>query len=248
MARTYPRYAAAHNTLGNLYRLGGEFEKALPEFQESYRLRTGPDIVGVMAMYVALDRFDDAKAIAQRELAQRREYPNMHLQLLRLAHMQGDRTAAEEEIHWYAGKPQEYQGLLVQISNAKALGQWRNAEQLSNRALQLVKRLNLAGVAETIQAGDPEVEATVGNCDTARSKARSWVQPDRTSRQMSLSGLALALCGDADRAMKVADETSTRFPVDTLSNAVYVPSIRAAIELSRDQPGNAIELLQSASP
>ena len=74
-------------------------------------------------------------------------------------------------------------------------------------------------MAATIQDGDPQVAAAVGNCNTARSQAR----PSN------------------------ADETSTRFLLDTISNAAYVPSIRAAVELSRDQPGKAIELLQSAS-
>ena len=60
--------------------------------------------------------------------------------------------------------------------------------------------------------------------------------------------MALALCGDADRAEKLAAETSKEFPSGTLWNAVQLPAIRAAIELKRDQPAGAIELLASAAP
>jgi predicted Zn-dependent protease len=60
--------------------------------------------------------------------------------------------------------------------------------------------------------------------------------------------LPLALCGDAAAAQKAADETSKHYPADTLWNAVLLPSIRAAIELNRDEPARAVELLRSASP
>jgi predicted Zn-dependent protease len=59
--------------------------------------------------------------------------------------------------------------------------------------------------------------------------------------------LPLALCGDAVTALKAAEDTSQRFPVHTLWNAVFLPAIRAGIELSRNQPGKAVELLQSAT-
>ena len=56
------------------------------------------------------------------------------------------------------------------------------------------------------------------------------------------------MCGDTARAEKLAGETSKLFPNGTLWNAVQLPEIRAAIELQRDQPAKAVELLASASP
>src|ERR1700680_4476833 len=56
------------------------------------------------------------------------------------------------------------------------------------------------------------------------------------------------MCGDAAKAEKLALETSKLFPNETLWNAVRLPAIRAAIELKRDQPAKAVELLASASP
>src|SRR5262249_39231648 len=49
-------------------------------------------------------------------------------------------------------------------------------------------------------------------------------------------------------AQKIADEISKQSATDTLWNAVFLPSIRAVIELKRDQPAKAIELLASAAP
>jgi hypothetical protein len=60
-------------------------------------------------------------------------------------------------------------------------------------------------------------------------------------RHLGRPALALALCGDATGAEKLAAETSKRFPNGTLSNAVQLPEIRAAIELQRGQPAKAVE-------
>jgi len=46
----------------------------------------------------------------------------------------------------------------------------------------------------------------------------------------------------------VGDETSKRYPLHTLWNAVYLPSLQATIELSRNQPEKAVEVLRPAVP
>lgn len=50
------------------------------------------------------------------------------------------------------------------------------------------------------------------------------------------------------QAAAIADELSKRFPTDTFVNSVFVPSIRGQVELSRGNPGKALELLQAAAP
>ena len=60
--------------------------------------------------------------------------------------------------------------------------------------------------------------------------------------------MALAMCGDASKAEKLAAETSKRLPNGTIWNAVKLPEIRAAIELKADRPEKAVELLASATP
>ena len=55
------------------------------------------------------------------------------------------------------------------------------------------------------------------------------------------------MCGDAATVQKMVDDTSKRYPLHTLWKAVWRPAILAAVELNRNQPERAIELLQSAS-
>ena len=77
-------------------------------------------------------------------------------------------------------------------------------------------------------------------------------QAERVSRvQYWLAGgdpLAAAFCSSASRANVLIDDVHKRFPLDTLLNAVELPTARAAVELNRGNPTRAIELLQSATP
>jgi tetratricopeptide (TPR) repeat protein len=58
--------------------------------------------------------------------------------------------------------------------------------------------------------------------------------------------MALALIGDAAQAQSFAEEIARRHPKNTLTQAIWLPVNRAAIELQRGHPDKAIELLQSA--
>jgi len=60
--------------------------------------------------------------------------------------------------------------------------------------------------------------------------------------------LAPALSGDIPKAETFVADMLKRRPTDTLFNAVGAPSIRAAIELNRNNPAKAIELLHPAVP
>jgi tetratricopeptide (TPR) repeat protein len=60
--------------------------------------------------------------------------------------------------------------------------------------------------------------------------------------------LALAICGEAAPAEKLATANSRLFPSGTIWNAVQLPAIQAAIALNRNRPEEGVELLESASP
>jgi tetratricopeptide (TPR) repeat protein len=94
--------------------------------------------------------------------------------------------------------------------------------------------LGLGNVASEFEEADAQDDAYSGNCQTARRLGRP--------------ALALAICGDAAPAEKLAAETTKLSPNDTLWNDVQLPEIRAAITLKGDQPAKSVELLASASP
>ena len=95
--------------------------------------------------------------------------------------------------------------------------------QLFQRAAEAALHQGLQNAAAEFEEADARADALAGNCQPARRLGRP--------------ALALALCGDAARAEKLAAESSKLFPNGTLWNAVQLPAIRAAVALERDQPG-----------
>jgi predicted Zn-dependent protease len=62
------------------------------------------------------------------------------------------------------------------------------------------------------------------------------------------AALALALAGNTPRAQKLADDLAKSFPLDTAVKFNYLPTLRAQLVLSRNDPMNAIEALKIAAP
>ena len=63
-----------------------------------------------------------------------------------------------------------------------------------------------------------------------------------------LVAFVLARAGDTDRAEKMADELQKQNPLNTKMNFYWLPVIRAAVQISRKDPGKAIEILQTTVP
>ena len=234
--QNYPRYWGFHNNLSAEYIELGQFEEGLKEGQEATGLQANvePPYRRQLDAYICLDRLAEAKQLAEKLRAQGLGGARIHQRFLEIAYVEGDDAAAAREIQWFAGKPVEYLSFGLQAANQNALGQRRESSKLYQRAAETARRHGLRNVAAEFEEADARADALSGNCQTVRRLGRP--------------ALALALCGDAAQAEKLAGETSKLFPNGTLWNAVQLPAIRAAIALKRDQPAKAVELLASASP
>jgi tetratricopeptide (TPR) repeat protein len=236
LIHSYPRDWAAHSELNFLYSTMGEFEKAVEEGQEAIRLepRAEPAYRNLATGYIELGRLREAKDILAKARAQHFDGSRLHQRFLEIAYIEDDRAAAEREIQWYAGKPEEYMSFGLQAAHADTLGQRGKASQFYQRAAQLALRRGLKDAAADFEDADTLANAAVGNCLPVRRAGRP--------------ALALALCGDAARAERLAAERSKMHPTGTLWSAVQLPAIRAAAALRREQPAEAIELLAAATP
>jgi tetratricopeptide (TPR) repeat protein len=58
--------------------------------------------------------------------------------------------------------------------------------------------------------------------------------------------LAQAMCGDSSQALALINEQFKRYPKDTLLNAVWLPTVKAIVELRRNNFSGAIDLLEVA--
>ena len=58
----------------------------------------------------------------------------------------------------------------------------------------------------------------------------------------------MSIAGDAVRAETLADALDNRFPEHTIVQSYYLPTLRAQLALSRNDPSRAIQILQAAEP
>jgi tetratricopeptide (TPR) repeat protein len=257
-ARTYPRNPGAQTALGRIHQTMGEYEQALVNFQEVYRLYRqsyGPspiEVIGLIMTYGQLDRFDEAKAVAEEMFSKGQDSPMLHHQLLWIAYAQGDQESAAKHIAWFSGNPEEYREVAQQAAEARVRGQLRNSSELFQRAAELARLRNLPDTVSIYLKPDPAGDALIGNCATTR-KTGEVSDPglDRVNHPAlipsnHIGDAVLALCGTPALAEK-AEKLNERSANNSSRSPAQGPVTHAAIALGFGHPDKAIELLQSVA-
>ena len=234
--RNYPRFWGFHNYLSLTYIDLGQYEEGLKEGLEAARLQANVEhpYRRQLDAYICLDNLSEAKRLAQKLRTQGLDGVRIHQRFLEMAYVEGDQAAIARETHWFAGKPEEYTSFGLQAANRNVHGQRRESHKLYQRAAETALRRGLRNAASEYDEADAGADALLGNCQTVRRLGRP--------------ALALAMCGDAAQAEKLAAEASKLFPNGTIWNTVELPAIRAAIALKRNQPALSVDLLASATP
>ena len=248
--RTYPRDSIPTNNLSVNYSGDGKFTQALEEAQETLRLAPN-DALSYMVLsqaYSGLDRFAEAKAIRQKQIELKLDAMPDHRGLYTLAFLEGDTAGMQREVEWAKGKPDEF-FMLEGVAEAAAFsGRLQKAREIYREAVEIAQRGKFRESAASITARSALCEARFGNTAQAHDRALAALALDRSRETLPFAGIAASLAGDATQASAIADELNQRFPLDTLVNNIWVPSIRAGIEISRNNPGKAIDLLQATVP
>jgi predicted Zn-dependent protease len=126
-------------------------------------------------------------------------------------------------------------------------GKLKNAHELTRRAMDSAQHNNARETAAGYQAEAALREVEAGNREQARAEAHAALKlgPNRDVRV--IAALALARAGDTAGAEKLAAELGKDFPLGTLVQRYWLPTIRAAVALERKDPNRAIELLEVTS-
>jgi tetratricopeptide (TPR) repeat protein len=193
---------------------------------------------------MCLNRFAEAKAVYEQAMAQGLDSTGFHWGLYQSGFAQNDEALMQQQINWSAGKSNEYEAVDWQAKTSAFAGQLNKARELSSRAIDLANRGNLKEVAGQFTTHAALREAAAGKCQQASGEATKALALARTNTTIIESALVLALCGDTNQAMTLINEQYKRFPKDTWVNMVWLPTIKAIVELRRNNPAAAIQLLQ----
>ena len=122
------------------------------------------------------------------------------------------------------------------------------ARGLSRRAVDSARRSDQKETAALWQMEVALREAEVGNIVEARQQAESALALASQRDPQILGALVFARTGHSTQAAKMADDLAKRFPKDTLVNGYWLPSIRASIEIKRNNSDKALEILEVSAP
>jgi eukaryotic-like serine/threonine-protein kinase len=250
-AQSYPRDYGSHQMLGYDYGLLGQHKKAQAEAIEALRL--GPDdsvnYGNVMQGYAYLNQLGEAKAAYQEAVKREPDSDDPHEMMYGVAFLERDTSEMERQANWAADKPGAADVLLSYQSDTEAFsGRLKKARELSQRAVQSAKLNDLKETAAQWQMNEALREAEFGNAAGAQEQSTSALTMASTRDVQILAALAFARAGDSTRAQRLADEVQKQFPLDTIINDYWLPTVRAAIEINRSNPAKAIEFLRTAAP
>ena len=249
-ARTYSADYGPHSELGDSYNFLGQYEKAAEETNASLRLEPDDAIAyGNLADdYLALDRTKDAKAALDEAGKRNLDSEFLHLNRYHLAFLENDLPAMQEQSLWARGKPSAEDGQLSDDSDTEAYyGRLRKARELTRQAVESAKRNAGTDTAALWQVNEALREAEFGNTALARKAVADTMALSSKPDVELLAALALARSGDTVQSSALADKVAAEFDRDTMIQAYWLPTIRAAIAIDRGDAQKAIELLRTAS-
>jgi serine/threonine protein kinase/predicted Zn-dependent protease len=250
LQRTYPREGWPYQGLGFDYATLGDWEKALEEWRVAQRLdpENGIHYYCLGVAYMSLNQLDEAEAVLKQA-----EERNLQSELLLqgrywLAFLKGDTAQMAQLASAAMGKPGTEDLLLdMQADTEGWYGKLKNAHELTRQAMDSAQRNDAKESAAGYQAEEALREVESGNREQARAEANAALKlgPNRDVR--AIAALVLARGGDTPAAEKLAAELDKTFPLDTLVQRYWLPTIRASIALERKDPNRAIELLRAAN-
>jgi serine/threonine protein kinase/tetratricopeptide (TPR) repeat protein len=249
--RDYPRDYVAETNLGVNYFTMGQFERAAAVTREALRLEPanilGYNNLGVA--YFSMNRSDEAKSTFDEALARKLDGPYLRQSIYYLDFLRKDAPGMQQQFAWAMGKPGAEDILLSAESDTQAgHGRLQKARQLSAQAEESAKRNDSKETAAFWQGNEAIREVEFGNVAEGLKQAREALAlaPGRDVKVEA--ALALARGGDVAVAEKLVAALNQEFPLDTLMQNYWLPTVRAAIALQRHDSAEAIELLHASIP
>jgi serine/threonine protein kinase/Tfp pilus assembly protein PilF len=240
-AQTYPNEAGPNALLGSVYNWLGQFDKALAHV--TVALGKEPNDLNSLAIqlesYMALNRFSDAEAVAEKMRLLAPDVP--HYSIYFLGFVRGDANEMQRQMTLVrAGK-----GDIELLASAAADTNAYHGHIERQPSTQMTSIDNEAvAISQTKRAlWEAEFQLT----DAALRDAREALANAPTLYVRVLVSLALARAGDTARAEKLITELGSAFPPDSMMMLYGGSCIRSALDLNRNVASDAIERLQAAA-
>ncbi|MFZ1052851.1 MAG: protein kinase [Candidatus Sulfotelmatobacter sp.] len=249
-AKSYPQDSVPPGNLGVIYSELGQYDKALTVTEEGQRLGLGAiSYSNLVGIYLALNRFDDAQKTIVEAQSHNLVSDFMHLTIYQLAFLRNDVAEMDRQVTWAAGKPGNEDILLSFQSDTEACyGRLGKARDFSRRAVDAAVRNDSKETAGIWQVNAALREAEFGNLAIAKQDAAAALALSPGRDVEVLVALALARSGENARAQAIVAELEKKYPSQTLLKVYWLPTIKAAVELSSNNTAQSLVFLEAAAP
>lgn len=251
--QTYPRDQSPSNRLASFYRLIGRLDKSLESAREATQNNPRAYVphVSLGTALVQLDRWDEARTGVEKAIAERLATSTSRRDLFYIGLVKGDEALMKAQLEWSAGRSDQFWGPFWQAQAASFAGKLREAEAAYARAVSLIpplyqERASWFAEESVLRA------AVCGQCQPLSARMNEPSDFLRIRLQPYIPvivgrGLALSICGEIGAAQALTAEIEKSNPKSTLARELWVPVLRAAVEVGRGAPAAAIKSLQSTT-
>ena len=249
-SQTYPHDQVPVSNLAVIHGYMGQYEKSREEFAEALRLEPSDqaNYSNLAGTYLTLGRVDEAKALLDQAQTHNMGGEQLLQTYYYAAFMAKNAPEMDRLVSAGTGLPGTEDILFATESDTLAYhGQLGKARDISHKASESALHNDARETAAVWQGVAALHEAEVGNSAQARQKAAAASAASSGKSVQTLTGLALARTGDLSAAQKSIDDLAQHSPSDTFVINYWLPTIAAAVEISRNNPSRAIELLRPAA-
>jgi tetratricopeptide (TPR) repeat protein/predicted Ser/Thr protein kinase len=218
--RMYPKDYIAWNGTAVTHRSLGRFEDSLKEFQHVITMRAKPlNVAQLSQAYLNAGQIAEARKVAEKAVAEKRDFDALHQILYDIASIEGDQAAMERELDVLKVAPANRppQGTLIFLG----------------RLSELRKRTGDVPNRQELLFG-------YGGQSIADAK-----EAFRKYRDSTDAAITAAIAGERE-ALQALEELSKKNSEDTFLNFVDIPTAKAALALHEGKPAEAVEALKPA--
>jgi DNA-binding winged helix-turn-helix (wHTH) protein/tetratricopeptide (TPR) repeat protein len=240
--------ATAFGNMGSLLAQGGQWDKALAAGLRAMDMEPSAIIASNVALaQLALGLTETARGTFDDAFSRGWDPFYLHLEAYQEAFLRGDEGAMKGHFDAVAGREEEDFLLAAAADTEAYYGRYARARELSRRAVESARRAETLEMAGSWEALAAFREAVVGNGDRACEGALAALEISDGRYVMALAGLALALGGDEARAKTCADRLDQHNPQRTIVQRNWLPCIRAALAIGKEDWKVAIDALEPAA-
>jgi tetratricopeptide (TPR) repeat protein len=248
--RTYPRDTTPLDNVCLAYQLHGEYEKTEKAARKVLEIDAKDSFAydRLARSFMALNRFDEAKAIMEEAYRKQAAPASMHTNLYDLGFVLGDQAMMERELQAVRGTVEEAFLLTTKVGVEMAQGKMKQAGATTLELGDVASRYQMKEFLAFFRANQALRRVMAGDCKAAKSLVQESLREVPNGENRHVAAVALAECGDEAGAEKLVEVEGKERPDATLVHRLYIPLVLAINSMHRGDGAGAVAALELSRP